>query len=117
MPGLKVIPEVEIVGVCKHSRESSPRVADAFPIPKVYAAIRWVRLVEHVFARGRVFTSHRHNAETGAMDTVDVPDHINIITELPNSAQATYTFSSVCGLAPGSGPCPNQRKRYVYHQR
>jgi predicted dehydrogenase len=32
-----------------------------------------------------------------------VPDHIDILATLPNGAQATYTFSSVCGLAPGSG--------------
>src|SRR5262249_60064466 len=52
---------------------------------------------------GRVFTPQRHNAETGAAGMVDVPDHIDIIADLPNGAQATYTFSSVCGLAPGSG--------------
>ena len=37
------------------------------------------------------------------MGTVDVPDHIDIIADLPNGAQATYTFSSVCDLAPGHG--------------
>ena len=59
------------------------------------AAMRWVGPAERVFARGRVFTPQRHNA--------DVPDHIDMIADLPNGAQATYTFSSVCGLAPGSG--------------
>jgi len=67
------------------------------------AAMRWVGPVERVMARGRVFTPQRHNAETGATGTVDVPDHLDLIADLPNGAQATYTFSSVCGLAPGSG--------------
>jgi len=66
-------------------------------------AMRWVGPVERVFARGRVFTSQRHNAETGEMGTVDVPDHIDMIADLPNGAQVTYTFSSVCGLGPGAG--------------
>jgi len=57
------------------------------------AAMRWVGPVERVIARGRVFTPQRHNAETGAMGTVDVPDHIDMIADLPNGAQATYTLA------------------------
>jgi predicted dehydrogenase len=67
------------------------------------AAMRWVGPVERVFARGRVFTKQRRDTETGEMGTVDVPDHIDMIADLPNGAQATYTFSTVCGLAPGTG--------------
>ena len=67
------------------------------------AAMRWVGPVERVIARGRVFTPQRQDTEIGGMGTVDVPDHIDIIADLPNGVQATYTFSSVCGLAPGSG--------------
>ena len=44
IPGLQAIADVEIVGVCNRSRESSQRVADEFGIPKIYdnwqAAIR-----------------------------------------------------------------------------
>ena len=37
------------------------------------------------------------------MLTVDVPDHVDIVADLVCGAQATYEFSTVCGLAPGSG--------------
>lgn len=67
------------------------------------AAMRWVGSVQNVFARGRVFTPQRHNEESGALGTVDVPDHLDMIAELPNGAQVTYTFSAVCGLAPSPG--------------
>lgn len=66
-------------------------------------AMRWVGPVERVFARGRVFTAQRRNPETGEMGTVDVPEHLDIIADLPNGAQASYNFSAVCGLAPGPG--------------
>ena len=36
IPGLQAIDDVEIVGVCNRSQESSQRVADAFGIPKIY---------------------------------------------------------------------------------
>lgn len=36
IPGLQAIEDVEIIGVCNRSRESSQRVADAFGIPKIY---------------------------------------------------------------------------------
>jgi predicted dehydrogenase len=67
------------------------------------AALRWVGPVRNVFARGRIFTPQRQNEETGTVSTVDVPDHVDIIADLPNGAQVTYAFSTVCGLAPGPG--------------
>ncbi len=36
IPGLQAIDNVEIIGVCNRSRESSQRVADEFGIPKIY---------------------------------------------------------------------------------
>ena len=36
IPGLQAIEDVEIIGVCNRSQESSQRVADAFGIPKTY---------------------------------------------------------------------------------
>ena len=36
IPGLQALDDVEIVGVCNRSQESSQRVADAFGIPKIY---------------------------------------------------------------------------------
>ena len=36
IPGLQAIENVEIIGVCNRSQESSQRVADEFGIPKIY---------------------------------------------------------------------------------
>ena len=36
IPGLQAIEDVEIIGVCNRSQESSQRVADEFGIPKIY---------------------------------------------------------------------------------
>jgi predicted dehydrogenase len=67
------------------------------------AVTRWVGPASRVFARTRVYTPQRRDPETGALGTVDVPDHVDIIADLAGGAQATYQFSAVCGLAPGSG--------------
>jgi len=67
------------------------------------AVTRWVGPASGVFARTRIYTSQRRDPETGAMVTVDVPDHVNIVADLACGAQATYEFSAACGLAPASG--------------
>jgi predicted dehydrogenase len=67
------------------------------------AVMRWVGPASRVFARTRIYTPQRRDPETGALVTVDVPDHVNIVADLACGAQATYEFSAVCGLAPGSG--------------
>ena len=45
----------------------------------------------------------RRDAESDAPFQVDVPDHVNIIADLARGGQATFEFSSVCGLAPEPG--------------
>lgn len=67
------------------------------------AVMRWVGPAARVFARTRIYTPQRRDPETGAMGTVDVPDHVDIVADLACGAQATYQFSTVCGLAAGSG--------------
>jgi predicted dehydrogenase len=67
------------------------------------AVMRWVGPASRVFARTRIFTAQRRDPETGTVVTVDVPDHVDIVADLECGAQATYEFSAVCGLAPGSG--------------
>jgi len=64
------------------------------------SAMRWIGPASAVFARTRTFTQKRPDPETGGMLEVDLPDHVDIIADLPGGAQATYQFSSVCGLAP-----------------
>jgi predicted dehydrogenase len=67
------------------------------------AAMRWVGPASAVFARTRIYTPQRRDPETGSLVTVDVPDHLDIVADLARGAQATYQFSTVCGLAPASG--------------
>ena len=65
--------------------------------------MRWVGPATRVLAQTRVAVKQRRDPETGTMVDVDVPDHVDIITDLPGGAQATYNFSSVSGLGPGPG--------------
>jgi predicted dehydrogenase len=67
------------------------------------AGMRWVGHATRVLAQTRICVQKRPDPETGAMVAVDVPDHIDIIADLPGGAQATYRFSSVSGLGPGPG--------------
>jgi predicted dehydrogenase len=67
------------------------------------ASLRWVGPATRVFARTRVFVNQRRDAESGRMMPVDVPDHVDIVADLANGAQATYEFSAVSGLGPGPG--------------
>jgi predicted dehydrogenase len=66
-------------------------------------SMRWVGHASRVFAQTRIAVPKRRDPETGTMVDVDVPDHVDITTELPGGAQGTYHFSSICGLGPGSG--------------
>jgi predicted dehydrogenase len=66
-------------------------------------SLRWAGPAARVFARTHIFVAQRRHPETGAMVPVDVPDHVDIVADLVNGAQATYEFSAVSGLGPGSG--------------
>ena len=66
-------------------------------------SMRWVGHATRVFAQTRIAVPKRRDPETGTMVDVDVPDHVDIITELPGGAQGTYQFSSVSGLGQGPG--------------
>ena len=67
------------------------------------ASMRWAGPAARVFARTHIFVAQRRHAEAGTMMPVDVPDHVDIIADLVNGAQATYEFSAVSGLGPGPG--------------
>jgi predicted dehydrogenase len=64
-------------------------------------AMRWVGPASRVFARTRISTPRRRDAESGALVPVDIPDHVDIIADLECGAQASFQFSAVCGLAVG----------------
>jgi predicted dehydrogenase len=66
-------------------------------------SMRWVGHATRVFAQTRIVIPKRRDPESGTMVDVDVPDHVDIITDLPGGAQGTYQFSSVCGLGAGPG--------------
>ena len=67
------------------------------------ATMRWVGHATRVFAQTRIAVKQRRDPETGAMVEVDVPDHVDITTELPGGGQGTYNFSAVSGLGPAPG--------------
>lgn len=67
------------------------------------ASMRWVGPASRVFARTRICVAQRRDADSGAMVSVDVPDHVEILADLESGGLATYTFSTVTGLAPGPG--------------
>ena len=67
------------------------------------ATMRWVGHATRVFAQTRIFVKQRRDPETGAMVAVDIPDHVDIVTDLPGGAQGTYNFSAVSGLGPAPG--------------
>jgi predicted dehydrogenase len=67
------------------------------------ATMRWVGQATRVFAQTRIGVKQRRDPETGAMVEVDIPDHVDITTELAGGGQGTYNFSAVSGLGPTPG--------------
>jgi len=65
------------------------------------AMIRWVGRATKVTAMTKINVSSRKD-EAGGINSVDVPDHVDIIAELANGAQANMRFSAVTGLSSGS---------------
>ena len=64
------------------------------------AMLRWVGPASRVTAMTRVWAQKRRD-EKGAMRSVTVPDHLDILCEMACGAQAHLRFSAVTGLAPG----------------
>ena len=65
------------------------------------AMIRWVGRATKVMAMTQVYVPHRQN-EQGQRVDITIPDHVGILCQLANGAQAHLRFSAVTGLAPGS---------------
>jgi len=66
------------------------------------AMIRWVGRATKVTSMSKVNVSSRID-ESGGANSVTVPDHVSIIAELANGAQANMNFSAVTGLSSGNG--------------
>ncbi|MEM7533804.1 MAG: Gfo/Idh/MocA family oxidoreductase [Chloroflexota bacterium] len=62
---------------------------------------RWVGDAKSLMAMGKTFVPMRMNPETGNMQAVHIPEHINIIADMACGAQASISMSSVGGF---SGP-------------
>ena len=65
------------------------------------AMIRWAGEATRVLAMTKVTVPQRRD-ENGALCTVTVPDHVDILCQLANGAQAHMRFSAVTGLSAGN---------------
>jgi predicted dehydrogenase len=66
------------------------------------AMIRWVGRATSVASMTKINVSSRKD-EDGKLTPVTIPDHVNIIAQLANGAQANMHFSAVTGLSSGDG--------------
>jgi len=62
---------------------------------------RWVGPARAVMARTRVATPYRMDKEHGERRSIDVPDHVEVLTDLANGAIARLHWSSIAGFMPG----------------
>jgi predicted dehydrogenase len=62
---------------------------------------RWVGHATAVMARTRLAVPYRVDAERGERRAVTVPDHVEVIADLPNGAIARMHWSGVAGFMPG----------------
>jgi predicted dehydrogenase len=66
----------------------------------VYETImRWVGTATEVMAMGHVNVKTRLNPETGKVEAVQIPDHLNVLATMAWGAQLSLSFSQVTGLA------------------
>ena len=65
------------------------------------AMIRWVGRATKVTSMAKI-NVHSRREESGDPVQVTIPDHVDILAELANGAQANMRFSAVTGLSPGN---------------
>ena len=65
------------------------------------AMIRWVGRATRVMAMTKVNVPFRHD-DSGNQVSVSIPDHVDILCELANGAQAHMRFSTATGLSTGN---------------
>ena len=63
--------------------------------------MRWVGRGNRVMAMGKTHVPYRRN-ENGALTSVSIPDHIDILYELANGAQVHMRMSATTGLSTGN---------------
>jgi len=65
------------------------------------SVMRWVGPATRVLAAGKVFVPLRRDPASGVMREVSIPEHLNVIADLPRGAQLHLMISSVAGLTGG----------------
>ena len=60
--------------------------------------MRWIGCADSVMARGKVYVTKRDNGN-GEMQDIEIPEHLDIIADMRNGAQAHLRFSAVAGFA------------------
>lgn len=63
--------------------------------------MRWLGPASAVTARTRIAVPYRTDAESGERRAVQVPDHVEVLADLPGGAIARLHMSAVAGLMPG----------------
>ena len=61
--------------------------------------MRWAGEARRVTAMAKTWVKQRREIETGEMKAVHVPEHIDVLAEMANGAQARILISSVMGAA------------------
>ncbi|MCE9613021.1 MAG: Gfo/Idh/MocA family oxidoreductase [Lentisphaerae bacterium] len=62
--------------------------------------MRWVGEAASVMAAGKVFVTSRPDPDSGKPVAVRIPEHLDVLADLRNGAQAHLQISSVQGLVP-----------------
>jgi predicted dehydrogenase len=63
--------------------------------------MRWVGPATAVMARSRLAVPYRHDEAMGVRRAMQVPDHVEVLLDLPNGALGRMHVSAVAGLMPG----------------
>src|SRR6267143_14790 len=72
--------------------------------------MRWVGRGNRVMAMAKIHVPYRRN-EHGALTSVSIPDHVDILYELANSAQVHMRMSATTGLSAVPNP-PEEQAHY-----
>jgi predicted dehydrogenase len=62
--------------------------------------MRWVGEATAVMAMGKTFAKMRLDRDSSSMKSVHIPEHLTVLADMACGAQATFSISTVTGLAP-----------------
>jgi predicted dehydrogenase len=74
------------------------------------AILRWVGEATRVMAMGKTYVKTRRDPESGFLQAVSVPEHLDVIADMACGAQAHFVLSQVAGLA-------GTREAYLFGNR